>query len=209
MGRRGRQYLNYLAISFFAAAAVVVLFNALIWQKNRHSAPLLFSRAAPAASATEPRIAEMTAVPAPRRARHAAISGEAPRNAGEQPPGQKSPAGKPAASGTPGSGTRSQTLADRSPMTQNDQISELLEAAHIPSAGTSPSTTKASAPNKSVLAAQHALVKLGFVLKPDGVAGAATRQAIKQFERSRGLPVRGVLSPALMLQLKAEAGIGG
>ncbi len=55
-----------------------------------------------------------------------------------------------------------------------------------------------------MLAAQRALVKLGYVLNPDGVAGAATRQAIERYERERGLAVRGDVTPALMRQLSTE-----
>jgi len=44
-------------------------------------------------------------------------------------------------------------------------------------------------------------------LTPDGVLGNATRQAIARYERDRGLPVRGALTPAVMRRLAAEAGI--
>ncbi len=87
-----------------------------------------------------------------------------------------------------------------------DPISQLLKT---PS---SAHEDKAQAPSqadksKTVLAAQRALVKLGFVLKPDGVAGATTRQAIERYERDRGLPQHGELSPALIRRLAAESGI--
>lgn len=58
----------------------------------------------------------------------------------------------------------------------------------------------------SVLSAQRALVKLGYVLRPDGVLGGATRQAIEKFERDAGLPVRGDLTPKIIRQLHARAG---
>ena len=57
------------------------------------------------------------------------------------------------------------------------------------------------------MAAQRALVKLGFVLNPDGVAGATTRRAVERYERDHGLPVRGVLTPALMRRLNMETSI--
>ncbi len=57
------------------------------------------------------------------------------------------------------------------------------------------------------MAAQRALIKLGYVLKADGVAGAATRQAIERYERDHKLPVRGELTPALMRQLSAASGV--
>jgi peptidoglycan hydrolase-like protein with peptidoglycan-binding domain len=58
-----------------------------------------------------------------------------------------------------------------------------------------------------VRAAQRALVKLGFVLNPDGLAGAATRHAITRYERDHGLAVHGEVTPALVRRLSAETGI--
>ncbi|WP_034994879.1 peptidoglycan-binding domain-containing protein [Beijerinckia mobilis] len=66
---------------------------------------------------------------------------------------------------------------------------------------------KAAKPSKAVYAAQKALVKLGFVLKPDGIADTNTHHAIAQFERDRKLPVHGVVSPQLLHALEAETGV--
>ena len=85
----------------------------------------------------------------------------------------------------------------------HDVISQLLKA---PPARPTPEAAASAAPSKLVLAAQRALIKLGFVLNPDGVAGATTRQAIERYERDHGLPVHGVITPALMRQLSAEMG---
>ena len=57
------------------------------------------------------------------------------------------------------------------------------------------------------MAAQKALLKLGFVLKPDGVFGGTTRQAIERFERDQGMPVKGDLTPRIMRMLAAESGV--
>jgi hypothetical protein len=67
--------------------------------------------------------------------------------------------------------------------------------------------TAAAQPSRKIAAAQRALVKLGFVLEADGLAGAATRKAIERYERDRGLPARGALSPDLVRRLASEAGI--
>jgi hypothetical protein len=77
-----------------------------------------------------------------------------------------------------------------------DSISQLLKSEQAP-----------AKESKTVLAAQRALVKLGFVVKPDGIVGGATRQAIEQFERDRGLPVQGELSPKVLRELSAKSGI--
>lgn len=78
-----------------------------------------------------------------------------------------------------------------------DAISQLL-ASEAP---------RSAAETRTVLAAQRALVKLGFVLKPDGIVGAATRQAIAQFEHDRGLPARGELTPKILRELSAQSGV--
>ncbi|HLH10838.1 MAG TPA: peptidoglycan-binding domain-containing protein [Methylovirgula sp.] len=62
-------------------------------------------------------------------------------------------------------------------------------------------------PSKTVLAAQRALVKLGFVLKPDGILGTATREAVEQFERDHGFAVSGTLTPKVLHELSAQSGI--
>ncbi len=60
-------------------------------------------------------------------------------------------------------------------------------------------------PSESVVSAQRALQRLGYVVKPDGVMGAGTRQAIEKFERDNGLPVKGELSPKIARLLLARA----
>jgi hypothetical protein len=83
-----------------------------------------------------------------------------------------------------------------------DLISQLLHAnAHEPQSAPS------AGPNKTVLAAQRALLKLGYVLKPDGFAGATTRQAIMRYERDHGHPSHGELTPTFLRQLSADAAI--
>lgn len=78
----------------------------------------------------------------------------------------------------------------------HDAISQLLTA------GDAVATTGA---DKSVLFAQKALAKLGYPLRPDGVFGGSTRQAIEKFERAAGIPVKGELTPRLLRQLAAKS----
>jgi hypothetical protein len=56
-----------------------------------------------------------------------------------------------------------------------------------------------------ILAAQNALVKLGYAVKADGNDGAATHQALREFERAHGLPLTTEITPRLVKQLAAAA----
>jgi Putative peptidoglycan binding domain len=201
-GRRGRRYLSILAAGFFVATAAAILLNALVWQRTRHPAPL-FSRAVPVAPTKEPTIAGIGAVPAslPQPAVTFFQTHDKPV---EKPAAQKSPVEKPPLE-MPAGGHPRQTRITSSP--PHDAISQLLKAPPAPTARPTPEAAASAVPSKLVLAAQRALVKLGFVLNPDGVAGATTRQAIERYERDHGLPVRGALSRAIMRKLNAETGI--
>jgi hypothetical protein len=82
--------------------------------------------------------------------------------------------------------------------TAKDQIGALLS-------GGVQSTSGEATPR--IAAAQKALVKLGYVVKSDGLMGAGTRKAIEMFEQSRKLPVTGELSPRVMRELSALSGV--
>jgi hypothetical protein len=200
--RQSRRFMSVLATGFFVATTAAILLNALAWQRTRHPAPL-FARAAPAAPAKEPRVAEMITVPAPR-----------PQPAVTPIQAHDKPIEKPPLE-TPAGGHPRQTRVDGSPARPHDRISQLLKAPPATKAPAAPRTRSTpadaapAAPSKSVLAAQRALVKLGFVLKSDGVAGKTTRRAIERYERDHGLPVRGDLTPALKRQLSNEAVMTG
>jgi hypothetical protein len=74
-----------------------------------------------------------------------------------------------------------------------DQIGELLRE--------DPQSENASL----VLAAQNALIKLGYVVKADGNEGAETHQALREFERAHGLPLTNEITSRLVKQLAAAA----
>lgn len=62
-------------------------------------------------------------------------------------------------------------------------------------------------PDPDVLRAQHALVKLGYDIKPDGHLGAETRKALDKFASAHHLAVmQGTLTPRLLQALTAAAG---
>ena len=56
-----------------------------------------------------------------------------------------------------------------------------------------------------VLTAQTALAKLGYSVKPDGKEGAATEQALRDFEHAHGLAPATELTERLVKQLTAAA----
>jgi hypothetical protein len=199
--RRGRRYLSVLASVFLGAAMIAILLNALAWQKSRHPAPL-FSHARPAVPAKESRVVELSANP-PVRPQQPAASGTQPHEKPiEKPPLE-----------TPMAGPSRQAHVNTSPATTHDGISELLKeppalkAPPVPRTPPVKAERSPPAPSKPVMAAQRALVKLGFVLNPDGVAGTTTRRVVERYERDHGLPVRGVLTPALMRRLNMETSI--
>lgn len=85
------------------------------------------------------------------------------------------------------------------PVRSPDQIGELLRGAD----------DARGDPSRTVAAAQTALAKLGFPVKADGVEGAATEQALRDFERVRGLPVTTEITVHLLKQLTAAARLAG
>ena len=61
--------------------------------------------------------------------------------------------------------------------------------------------------SKRILAVQRALAEYGYgQIKPNGVMGPETREAIEQFERVRRMPVTGQVSPRLVRELSALTG---
>src|SRR6218665_2004824 len=58
------------------------------------------------------------------------------------------------------------------------------------------------------MAAQIALARLGFNPGPaDGVVGAGTRKALREWQQSRQLPADGYMSSDMVGRLKAQAGL--
>jgi Putative peptidoglycan binding domain len=207
--RRGRRYVTLLAIGFFLSVTTAILFNALVWQKTRHPAPL-FARPSMAAHPKEPAIAEVIPAPAPRPQPPPLQAHDKPA---EKQPSQKLPAEKllpeKPLSEKSAAAHPQHPSANVPPPNPHDEISDLIKAPDTPSVRPSaPISTPAPAvPRKTIIAAQRALIKLGFVLTPDGVEGATMRRAIERFERDRGLPVHGKLTPAILKRLRTEAGI--
>jgi len=62
---------------------------------------------------------------------------------------------------------------------------------------------------KRLAAAQAALVRLGYVVKADGEPNAATSAALRDFERTHGLPPSNDVSPRLLKALSAATNVAG
>jgi len=186
-----RRLFSVAAGALCVAALGGIAFNALSLQKTRHPAPL-FAHAPATLVIKEPAVAELAAAPPPILAPRPQPA--APTRAEDGPAAKSGAEEKPA--------TSHPAPADAPDAAPRDAISELLLGkAH------EPETPQAPAPStRTVLAVQKALVKLGFVLKPDGVMGATTHQAIERYERDHHRASNGELTPALMRRLSAESG---
>ena len=55
--------------------------------------------------------------------------------------------------------------------------------------------------SRLTLAAQNALLKLGYVVKPNGVAGPDTLSALRDLEKSHGLPASTEITARLVKTL--------
>jgi Putative peptidoglycan binding domain len=179
-GRVKVAHLRYALGAVLSLALVGIAVNALLLQRERHPAPL-FGRSAPeppsAASAPPP-------PPAPRLK---------PAAAEYDVPAAQSPAALPP--------ERPAETARTAPPA-SDPIAELLAAESHDDSSTSHSTSQAS---HLTLAAQTALAKLGYSVKPDGKEGAATEQALRDFEHAHALPPATEITERLVKQLTQAA----
>ena len=182
-----RRALTAAAGALCVAALGGIAFNALSLQKTRHPAPLFAHAPAPPAL-KEPAAQVLVAPPAAPLPKPQLA---APSRVEDVPVPEAAPA-RPAPA----------NAADAPP---RDGITDLLLGKAPDAKG--PETQQAPATaQRTVLAAQKALVKLGFVLKPDGVMGATTRQAIERYERDHHRVSNGELTPAVMRRLSAASG---
>jgi hypothetical protein len=176
-----------IAWAVVAALMTGIVLNAVVLQSARHPSPLFGTpiTIAPLAAPAEtpkpvPRPAATSAAPAPAQP---ALPVAVPTRAVAIPRDGEPAVAKAA-----------------------DPIGEMLRAspAH-PSANApvSPSAIDAT----RILLVQKALIKLGYVVRPDGVMGATTRQAIEKFERERGWPPHGELTPRVLREISLKSGL--
>lgn len=174
--------------SLCVAALGGIALNALSLQKARHPAPL-FARGPRPVVASQPAVA----LPAGDPVSTQRPVPDAPNRV------ENAPVAKFTAGGEPEAAAPNATHPVAPDEAPHDAISRLL-LGKASEAEPPQSTT----PAKTVLAVQRALVKLGYVLKADGVMGATTRQAIEHFEHEHHRASDGELTPAVLQRLGVE-----
>ncbi|MBX3537367.1 MAG: peptidoglycan-binding protein [Chelatococcus sp.] len=187
-----RKPATALTALLMTSCAVFIVVNAVALQPGQHPAPLFGSdrgRAAPE-TAQRPVASTTPAPPVPAPPQRVAAP-TAP--AAVQPPNRPERAA-PAPRET----------AAALPPARPDVIGDFIR-------GGAPATTGAinTTPQASLvlLNAQKALLKLGYVIKPDGLMGPATQKAIEIFEKDHGLAVTGELGPRTLQALGAASGM--
>jgi hypothetical protein len=192
-------YPNRVAGALLVAMAVAIMVNALELQTTRHPAPL-FGHAKTSQVEAAPAVAPMpparVVVPDPEPApapTPSVTAAPVPPATTVDPLGQFIRRDEAPASAH-------NKRVSRPAAVHADPISQILHE----NSETSDAPPK---PSRTVLGVQRALVKLGFVLEPDGIEGDATRKAVTQFERDHHLPVRADLSPKVIRALRAESDI--
>lgn len=216
--RLKRRVVTIVASVICAGAVMGIIVNALMLQKSRHPAPLFHphpqapTQASRPASAIEKPIPSALPNPVPKP-NVLLSSGPGPQQAA---PSQRiedflSPENTPPHAASAKAPTRANEGSEERP---HDLIAQLLKtnapsigASHEHKAGEPAASEIKPKPNKAVTATQRALVKLGFVLKADGMMGASTRQAIEQYERDHKLAIHGEVTPKLLKQLVKETGV--
>jgi hypothetical protein len=204
----------------FSAVLVGIGVNALFFQTARHPAPLFGSVPVPEARkpvAPNPAASSQfasTPVSANAPGGQVAAPGVAQRQS-DQIQRSGDPIGAlalgaslaPVTSSKPPSASAAQPQA----RPRSSEINDIKAARDPIAALIGPSSSSSAAPSEAdktrVQSAQRALIKLGFVLKADGMMGTSTRQAIEKFERDRNIAVTGELTPKTIKELSTQSHI--
>lgn len=210
-----------------AGCAAAIAWNALVLQTVRHPAPL-FNREAlqPAEDIVPPRtilpptrpapapLADAPSAEVPPVPTHAAAAPPPPAQAVAAPAPAKPPSRSAIADLiTKGEVTQPQRVTavttpapppGRAAPPPHDSIAEMIRmGGPVPVPPASVGRVEAD----SVLLGQRALAKLGYSVKPDGIMGSETRQAIERFERARQLPVTGEFGARTLRELAILSGL--
>jgi hypothetical protein len=199
-----------LILSIAAVAAIGVPMNALFFQDGRHPAPLFSTQPSAPVTAVAPKPpARPAAIEAARVERDEDLT---PRRAAKDAIGDKIERLDGGKNAEASKGMAAKPEAPRATDKKRDAISMLLlgeaprpsvsaEKAEKAARGKAVGGEKEASVDKNVLYAQRSLLKLGYVVRADGVLSSATRQALQKFERDNGLPAKGQVTPKLLRQL--------
>jgi Putative peptidoglycan binding domain len=217
-----------ILVGIAGLALVGVPLNALFLQDGRHPAPLFGARtlapepiqtAAKPAPRPAPEVARVEAEPIKAEPGHAKAAKPEARSDAAALTAEilKSAPPAPAQAAAPSKSVK-KVVASR------DAIGSLLgpvpkpaavvksataakpAAVAKPSAIPAPAAAAAPAagPDQSVVSAQRALQRLGYVVKPDGAMTPEMRKTVEKFERDNGLPATGQLGPKVVKLLSTK-----
>jgi hypothetical protein len=201
-----------LILGIAAVAAIGVPMNALFLQDGRHPAPLFSSQPSNAVvGATTPparrpavmesaRIERDANVPARATSKDPIASKIEKLDVAKSPDGGKS---APANVDPPHAADKKRDAIGL--LIVGDPPPVKVSADKANKADRAASADKTAPVDKNVLYAQRALLKLGYVVRSDGVLSGATRHALEKFEGDAGLPVKGRITPKLLQQLAARS----
>ena len=172
------------AAAVFAALMTGFLINALAFQNARHPSPLFGTPISISPQAEMPR-------PVPRPVSITAA------------PAASAPSIPPLA--IPTRPVATQRDAEPASTKVPDAIGDMLRGPPANPAG--PAARPSAIEAARILLVQKALMKLGYVVRPDGLMGTTTRQAIEKFERERGWPAHGELTPKVLREISVRSGL--
>ena len=211
----------WFGCGFAALLCIAVIVNALFLQERRHAAPLFRPPVALDSTPKEADVPQPTprpasiealintpAAPVVSAAKTPVAKSESGDAIGDILRGGAKPVAAPIAKSVAAPASVAKPVAAPAAKSQEtkpqDSIASLLHAA--PVAKPQPAAA-AAAPDARVMAAQRALVRMGYVLRADGHMNAATRGAIQSVERDQKWTATGTLSPRVMRELSARTGI--
>ena len=189
-------------IAFAGVLAIVV--NAMFMQSGRHPAPMFNSTVVHLPAASPARI---------RSAPPAMVEQEVRQQAAPQDRHQDSHQVNPMPRPRPvGAGQRSEAVPAETPRAANgttsDPIGQLVQTVSVRSDARGSGGAANAVPAKRIMTVQQILTEFGFgQIKPTGQMGPETKAAIERFERTRGLPVTGQISPRMTRELTVLTGL--